>query len=93
MRLMTLYKRIFQHQRLKLGACDNDIEVRNLFDHGRDLRQMLAVEIAADAVLQLFRLADVYDLVLRVEHDVHARQQREIICFFAQSIQHTAPQI
>ena len=42
MRLMTLYKRIFQHQRLKLGACDNDIEVRNLFDHGRDLRQMLA---------------------------------------------------
>ena len=87
-RLVLLYERVFQHQRLKLAARDNDIEVMHLLHHGLDLRQMFPVEIAADAVLQLLRLADVYDLSVLVEHDVHARQQRQIICFFTQRIEH-----
>ena len=90
-RLVLLYERVFQHQRLELAARDNDVEVMHLLHHGLDLRQMLPVEIAADAVLQLLRLADVYDLSVLVEHDVHARQQRQIICFFTQRIEHDFP--
>ena len=89
--LVLLYERIFQHQRLELAARDNDVEVMHLLHHGLDLRQMLPVEIAADAVLQLLRLTDVYDLSVLVEHDVHARQQRQIICFFTQRIEHDFP--
>ena len=88
MRLMLLYQRIFQNQRLELTARDNNVEVAHLFDHGRDLWQMLAVEIAADTVFQLLRLPDVYDLPVLVEHDIHTRQQRQIIRFFTQSIEH-----
>ena len=88
LRLVPLYKRVFQHQRFKLASGDNDVEIAHLFHHRGDLRQVLAVEIAADAVFQLLRLADVYDLVMLVEHDVHAWQKRKIIRFFAESIKH-----
>ena len=81
---VQLDERVFEHERLKLGLHDNDIEIRNVRDHGRHLRQVLAAKIARDAVFERFRLADVDDLAVLVEHDVHARQQREHIGLFAQ---------
>ena len=82
--LVQLDERVFEHERLKLGLHDNDIEIRNVRDHGRHLRQVLAAKIARDAVFERFCLADVDDLAVLVEHDVHARQQREHIGLFAQ---------
>ena len=81
---VQLDERVFEHERLKLGLHDDDIEIRNVRDHGRHLRQVLAAKIARDAVFERFRLADVDDLAVLVEHDVHARQQREHIGLFAQ---------
>ena len=88
MGLMALDEGVFQHQSLQLTAGDDDVEVPHFLHHGGHLRQMLAVEIAADPVFELLRLADVDDLVMLVQHDVHARQQREMIRFFPQSFQH-----
>ena len=76
-RLVALDERVFQHQRLELARRDDDVEVRNLFHHGRHLGQVLPVEIAADPVFQFFGLADVDDLAVRVQHDIHAGQQRQ----------------
>ena len=80
MGLVALDEGVFQHEGLKLAARDNDIEVAHLVHHGGDLGQVLAVEVARDAVFELFGLSDVNDLVVLVEHDVHARQQRQTVC-------------
>jgi hypothetical protein len=81
---VQLDERVFEHERLEFGLHDNDIEIRNVRDHGRHLRQVLTAKIARDAVFERFRLADVDDLAVLVKHDVHARQQREHIGLFAQ---------
>ena len=80
MGLVALDGGVFQHQGLKLAARDDDVEVAHLVHHGCDLWQVLAVEVARDAVFELFGLADVDDLIVLVEHDVHARQQRQTVC-------------
>ena len=82
--LVQLDERVFEHERLEFGLHDDDIEIRNVRDHGRHLRQVLAAKIARDAVFECFCLADVDDLTVLVEHDVHARQQWEHIGLFAQ---------
>ena len=81
---VQLDERVFEHERFELGLHDDDIEIRNVRNHGRHLRQVLAAKIARDAVFECFRLADIDDLAVLVEHDVHARQQWEHIGLFAQ---------
>lgn len=81
---VQLDERVFEHERFELGLHDDDIEIRNVRNHGRHLRQVLAAKIARDAVFERFRLADIDDLAVLVEHDVHARQQWEHIGLFAQ---------
>ena len=51
---------------------------------------MLAAEVADDAVFQPLGLADVDDLALFVEHDIHARKLRQIIRFFQKRIKHVS---
>ena len=79
MGLVALDEGVFQHQRFKLAARDDDVKIRHLLHHGRHLGQMLAVEIAGDAVFELFGLADIDDLIVFIEHDVHAGQQRQAV--------------
>ena len=78
--LVPLDEGVFEHEGLKLAPRDDDVEVPHLVHHGGDLRQVLAVEIARDAVFELLGLADVDDLIVLVKHDVHARQQRQAVC-------------
>ena len=87
-RLVALDQRVFQHQRLEFARGDDDVEIPHLVHHRGDLRQMLTAKIARDAVFQLLRLTDVKHLAVLVEHDIHARQQRQIIRFFQQRVKH-----
>ena len=61
MRLMLLYQRIFENQRLKLGIYDYDIEVGNLLDHCRHLGQVGAAEVARHSVFEFFCLTYIYN--------------------------------
>ena len=80
MGFVPLDERIFQYQSFKLAACDNDVEVPHLIHHGGNLGKMFSMEITRDTVLELFGFADIDNLALLVEHDVHARQQRQPVC-------------
>ena len=88
MGLVLLDEGVFQHQRLKLAAGDDDVEVRHLLHHGGHLGQMLPVEIAADPVLELLGLAHIDDLIVLVQHDIDPGQQGQMIRFFPQFVQH-----
>ena len=90
MGLVTLDEGVFQHQGLKLTGGHNHVEIRHLIHHGLHLWQVLPMEITADPVFQLFCLANVYHFALFIQHDIHPRQQGQIIGFFSQVIQHTA---
>ena len=79
MGLVALDEGVFQNQGFKLAPGDDDVEIAHLVHHGGDLGQMLPVEIACDAVFELFGFAHIDDLPLLVEHDVHARQQRQSV--------------
>ena len=72
---------VFQNQGFKLAGRHNDLKIRHLFHHGGHLRKMVPVEVAADTVFELLGFADVNDLPLAVQHDVHAGEQRELIGF------------
>ena len=89
MGLMPLDQGVFQHQGLKLAGGHDDVKVRHLVHHGLYLGQMLPVEIAADPVFQLLGLANVYHFALFIQHDIHPRQQGQMIGFFSQGIKHT----
>ena len=62
MGLVALDEGILQNQRFKLTVGYNNVKIRNFIDHGRDFGQMIAVEVAADAVFQFFCLADIDNL-------------------------------
>ena len=87
-RLVPLDEGVLQHQRLELAVRDDHVEVAHLVHHRGHLRQMLAAEIAHDAVFQPLGFADVDNLGILVEHDVHARQLRQVIRFFQKRVKH-----
>ena len=91
MRLMLLNERIFKNKRLKLRVDDNNVKVVYLLYHRLDLWQVRAAKIARDTVFELFCLAYIYDLPRRVEHNVNAREHRQLICFFKQLLAHLSP--
>ena len=86
---MPLDERIFQDQGFEFAGGNNHLKVGHFFNHGRDLREVLAVEITAHAVFELLGLADVDHLAVLVEHDIHARQQRQTRGLLAQCFAQT----
>ena len=88
MGLVPLDEGVFQHKGLKLTPGDNDVEVAHLIHHGGHLGQVIPVKIAADTVFQFFGLADIDNLAVLVQHDVHAGQQREAVCLVGQGIKY-----
>ena len=88
MRLVLLDKRIFKHKRLKLRLNDDYAEVVYLLDHRLDLRKMAASEIARHPVFELLCLADVYDIVLGILHNIDAGEHWQLIRFLKQSLVH-----
>ena len=73
---------VLENQCLELGIRDNVLEVRNLADHALDLRPApdnFLLKIRAHAVVQILRLADVENRVLRIVHDVNAGLLRELL--------------
>ena len=87
MRSVALNKGVFKDQRLKLRGGHDNIKIGHLLCHGSHLGMMLAVEIAADAVFELFGLAHIDDLAMLVQHQVDPRQQGELIRLFPQGLQ------
>ena len=71
-RLVELDEGVFQHKRLKLGIDHDDVEIRHMVDHRGDLRQVLAAEIARDAVFERLGLADIDDGAGFIEHEIDA---------------------
>ena len=84
MRLVALDERVFQHERFKFRLGNDDVEVVHVRDHRRDLRQMVAAEIARHAVFECLSLADVDHLAGSVQHNIDARQKRQAVGFLAQ---------
>ena len=72
---VLLDERTLQHQRFKLAAHDDIIEVVDQCDHPPHLGGVvcLRAEILADAVFEFFRFADINDGVGGILHNVHAR--------------------
>ena len=70
---------VFQNQGLEFAASYNNLKIRNFFHHGSHFREMVSVEIAAHAVFQLFGLTDINHFPPVIQHDVHAREQGELI--------------
>ena len=87
MRLVELDEGVFQHEGFKLARHDDDIERRDVLDHGGDLWQVLAAKIARDAVFERLGLADIDDLARLVEHEIHARLLRQHVGALAQLVQ------
>ena len=85
---MPLDERAFEHQRLKLRARDDGIKMVDLRHHFTRLRRMRRriLKILADAVLELFGLADIDDRAGLILHDVDARlvwqRERLVLEFF-----------
>ena len=82
---VPLDERALKHQRFKFARRNDNVKVVDLTDHFPRLRRMGAgiLKILADAVFELFRLADVDDLSGLVLHDIYARLiwQRQRLVF------------
>ena len=78
MRLVLLYEVVLEQQRLCFGIRDRDFYFSNrCFHRSRLGRRLRTMKISGHAFLQVTRLANVDDLVLRVEHAVDARTVRQ----------------
>ena len=71
---MPLDERALEHQRLKFRARDDGVEMVNLGDHPARLRRVRRriLKILADAVFELFGLADIDDCAGLILHEVDA---------------------
>jgi hypothetical protein len=71
---------VLEHQRFDLGARDRDFDPRDRAHHRNCfcVVSAAALEVARDAALQVPRLTDVDDGVLRVEHAVDAGAMRQM---------------
>ena len=69
---------MLEQERLGFGVGYRHLDLRNLGDERRGLRLVDALlEVGRNALFQVARLADVDDLVLRIEHAVDARAVRQ----------------
>ena len=62
---------VLEQERLVLASTDDVVDRIDLLHQHRGLHVFVAVEVRADAVAQVLRLADVEDGVVAVAHDVH----------------------
>ena len=67
-RLMFLNQRNLKQKALFVRIGGNDIKIRDLINHCRDLPRMTALKIRADPVLEILCLADIDDLTIDVFH-------------------------
>ena len=74
----------FENQSLDLIVDNDEFEVRNIFDQPTRFRILMAarLKILPDAVAEIFRLADVYDLAVRIFVQVDARSGWQDLKFF-----------
>ncbi len=69
---------VFEHERFGLGVDDRHFDSRHLRQHCLGLwRRVRAVKVGGDPLLEVARLADIDDLVLRIEHAIHAWTMRQ----------------
>ena len=74
-RLERLDQVVFEDERFCLGAYHRHFQPGDLADHEADAgAPVILLEIAGDAPLQVYRLADVQHLIVGIEIAVHARQ-------------------
>ena len=85
-RLMLLDEGVFEDQRLELAGDKDGVEMVDLRDHaaGLFIVARAELEILADTVFELFRLADVDDLARCVHHQINARGERQVVGLFEQ---------
>ncbi len=75
---MLLDEVVFEQQRFGVGVGDRHLDVRDLLDEREGLRLHLAgAEVAADAIFQAARLADVQQLAFAAVHAIDARSPGE----------------
>ena len=68
---MALHQIGFEQQRFRLAAAGDDIDAHDLFDHAHDAgAEVVRLGVVADAVFKVFRLADIEDLIRRIQHTV-----------------------
>ena len=74
MRFILLYKVVFERQRVYFGRRYYIVKVGDIRHHSRDFFVFFGrVKVLFYSVFKHFRFADVYDVAVFVEHDVHAR--------------------
>ncbi len=72
-RLVLLDQVVFEQQRLRFGVGHRHLDARHELHHRGGLcRRLRAMKVARHPFFQVPRLADIDDLVLRVEHAIHA---------------------
>ena len=78
---MLLDERVFKDQRLELGRDENRVKVVDLRDHAARFLIVggILLKILADAVFELFRLADVNDAAGLVHHQIDSRRERQVV--------------
>ena len=83
-RLVLLDEGVFEDQRLELARNEDGVEPVDLRDHAAGLFVVARaeLEILADAVFELLRLADVDDLTARVHHQIDAGGERKVVRLF-----------
>ena len=86
MRLILLYKGVFQEQGFELRADEYGVEVVYLLYHGFHLGEMFAPEIGTDSVSESLGLADIDNSALSVDHKIDAGGLRKAVGFLAQKL-------
>ena len=78
-RLVQLDQVALQTQGFQIGIAQEDVKIRNVGDHGRNLGGVVGIpEVGAHPVLQIDRLAHVNNGALAVLHQVAARTFRQL---------------
>jgi len=73
-RFVLLDETVFEYQRLSFGICYRYLDTRYPLHHSRSFwRVVRPVEVAGHPFLKVAGFAYVDDLVLRIEHAIHAR--------------------
>lgn len=80
-RLVALNQRFFEDQRLDLVFLDDEVNIADITAQMNSLEAVFGagVEVAANPVAQLLRLADVNDLAPFVLHQVDAGLHRQVL--------------
>ena len=86
---MLFDKDVLKSERLDLARADDIIKISDRADHSRRLDAVSRTgEVAGHAVLELLGFSNVYDLPLRVLHNVNAGRQGQRIRLVSESLKH-----